>query len=186
MEWPGLDFPRRLLEGSPLAGRLEPSQVLLPIEPECQGKGEALSEGVELMGQSATDFIDTIEKDRRPAKNTEEAWSATMHEVREGQSSDHAPRHVVWQGAKWRPIVDEKRLGTNALCIPPELTLIFARSRTMRLHKMCGHIPYWLMPTSSLVQGPCRPCGGSGQRAPVRPAVVQPVEWAYFLASARR
>ena len=67
------------------------------------------------MGQSAIDFVDTIEKGRRPVENAEEIWSATMGDIREGtaaslqdrQATDEQygkgswrplPRHVIWQG----------------------------------------------------------------------------------------
>ena len=204
--WPDKGLPSRLLEGFPLAGQLEPSGVLLPIVPKCHGNGGPPDKGEGLLGQAAAEIVDSIEADRRPAKNSvDEVYEGTAGPLVDRQAIDDQfcqgdwrplPRHVVWQGIKRRPIDGGEHSGTNSFtcmgeriaCIAPEFAVVLARSLAFRLFRQCDEQTLWFLPIMSLEDlveelssALSRPCacrvGSSGCARPTRrPAAVQPVE----------
>ena len=168
LRWPDTELPQKLARGFELADQIAPANIFRPCEPKQVGKPVALQPGEELLGQAAVDFVDELELCTKTSDLTQVIYELTEQEIDEGlaepmrdrgQMDDEfgyggwrpLPRHVIWQGDKWRPIDDGKRARTNALtqmsesvvCIPPEFVLLTVRAVMSRCEQIAGHLPEW-------------------------------------------
>ena len=151
------------------------SGILRPINPKHVGRGQPPDAHEHLLGPSAVERVNDIERCRVPPQNVIEIWKLTAEEIRDGIAEPLATRdelderfgvgnwrplkrHVIWQNGKWRPIDDGRRSRTNALsniaetvvCIPPEFLLLTLRYLALALIRSVGELPPWFHPVVSL------------------------------------
>ena len=168
LKWPDAGLPSCLAEGFEIARDICTSNIFRPSSPRQVGGPTALEHGTELMGPSAVDFVDELERGTRMSPQASIVYDITMQEISEGLAEPLVtrgemdarfgrgkwrplPRHVIWQANKWRPIDDGKRAKTNALttvsesvvCIPPEFLLVLSRGVEATFRQVTGQRPEW-------------------------------------------
>ena len=65
LRWPDTGLPVRLACGFELGGVVPPSDTLRPIDPTHPGKSKQAERPASRLGQTATQFIDSLEQDKR-------------------------------------------------------------------------------------------------------------------------
>ena len=83
LDWPDRALPRRLANGFAIAGQIEPSGVLRPIEATTSGNSCARP-GERLLGPDAEAFVDALVHDASVTPRTTAIFERTMEEVQAG------------------------------------------------------------------------------------------------------
>eukprot|EP00971_Amphidinium_carterae_P350273 6491465-Amphidinium_carterae.1 len=158
--WHDCGLPRCLLHGFDLAGQIQNTGVFRVIEPR------ATLDREDLLGQSAIDFVDELERDHRVHPCADKILEETLNEValglagpaRSRQQLDNTfgrgkwrpiPRHIIEQGTKWRPVDDGKRsrineaahTGETIVCQTGEFVALATRSLHLALVDSQDHLP---------------------------------------------
>ena len=85
MEWPDKGLPYRLATGFEMGGDVSVPGILRPIVPEHVGRGLPPDAHQHLLGASAVERINDIERSREPPQ-TFEIWKLTAEEIRDGRA----------------------------------------------------------------------------------------------------
>ena len=165
--WPDRKLPRCVAHGFTIAGDIEPSGVLKPIDAKCSGAAQPIR-GERLLGPDAEAFVEDLVTKTKVTDTTVEAYKKTVQEIQDGladpfQTKEQMdacygpggyrplPRHVILQKDEWRPIDDGKRARVNPLSkitetvvhIPPILPLLAIKGIAARIGQDRSCLPGW-------------------------------------------
>ena len=120
LRWPDTKLPKCLAHGFTIAGKIEPSHILRPIQPTTSGSATAEPQE-ELLGDSAKCYVEKLVSCTKVTHTTRQIYDKTQQEIAEGLAEDFCtkeamdmqygigqyrplPRHVILQHGDWRPI----------------------------------------------------------------------------------